>query len=154
MALWDRRGQLRSQAQARSFLGWWASADLNSFRGFLRDLATCPVAEAHRLLEGEALAAYDQEKLVAWAGWHRGGVCSLAELRNSQRAGGADPVEEQILDALDRHGMSHAALVSGRPTRLLLISFPQLGGAQVAHWQLSVIQRGASLLARSEDGLA
>jgi hypothetical protein len=150
VALWDRRGQLRAQAHARSFLGWWASADLKSFGGFLRDLATCPMAEAHRLLEGDALGDYDLEALVTWAGWGRGGVCSLAELRDAGREA-PDSVKEQLVDLLERHGMNHASLVSGKPPRLLLISLPQLGGGQVARWQLSLIQRGASLLARLED---
>jgi hypothetical protein len=150
-ALWDRRAQLRAQVRARSFLGWWAGADLRSLGGFIRDLASCPAAEAHRFLEGNALAGYDLDALAAWAGWRRNGVCSLAELRDTGRGATPDPVKEQLVDLLERHGMNHASLVSGKPPRLLLVSLPQLGGGQVAHWQLSLIQRGASLLARLED---
>ena len=150
-ALWDRRSQLRAQVRGRSFLGWWARADLGSLGGFIRDLATCPTAEAHRLLEGEALAGYDVEGLAGWAGWRSTGVCSLAELRDTGRGGTPDPVKEQLVDLLERHGMNHASLVSGQPPRLLLISLPQLGGGQMIHWQLSLIQRGASMLARLED---
>jgi len=142
--------QLRAttlEGRDAKFLRWLSRARLDSTAGFLHSLHWLPQTEDHLVLESEALQGYAVPAIFAVAG--RDPV-SLGEARAWTRAAARGKAEagEQLRDLLERHGMTHALLVSAAPPLIVLLNLPSGAQAAVGELRAAVLQHLARRLAR------
>jgi hypothetical protein len=125
----------------RHLLEWLAEPLPGSFERFARSLRRLPLTADARLIDEAALAGYDIDPIVA-------------ELRTGPavRAHGAlvaasgvtgDRAREELVDLLERHDMTHVAMIREHPLLLLLVASPELPGAGEAGPEIAAVVRRA-----------
>jgi hypothetical protein len=136
---------LRDQRLARSRASLWrafAEAPTDSLEAFLDRMLDAPELEQARLVEGPALADYDQEALVRlFAG---APVVSIADVKGA--SGGA---MEQLGVLFDEREATHAILLSKAPLRLLLVNLPRMGSGPDVALQLQLFAKLAAQAAHA-----
>lgn len=150
LAIADRLFDGRAARAETALLRWLARPAPATLQAFARELRHLPLTADALLLAADDLAPYDHDALRTALGGSRP-VHSLARLREERaaagvRARGAD----QLTDLLERTEMTHVALLSERPIRLLLANVPELPGADDAELALAAVLRHGELAVASE----
>jgi hypothetical protein len=149
LAIADRLAQSNVSRTEAALLRWLARPPATTLHGFVRELHHLPLTADALVIEQEDLAMYDRSALRAALGTGRP-VHSLARLREeravrsegrAEAARGAD----QLTDLLERTEMTHVALLTGQPLRLLLANIPELPGAADAELALGAVVRHGQL---------
>lgn len=148
----DRLAHVNARRHGAALLRWLARPQANSFREFARDLRHLPLtSDALVLEEGQGdLAPYEHDALRAALAGPRP-VRSLAQLRverNADQGAGRRHAliargADELTDLLERSGMTHVALLTESPLRLLLANVPELPGAEDAELALAAVIRHA-----------
>ncbi len=140
---------VRTEAARQGFLRWLLHARLDDLEGFLASLRRLPLARDHVVLAGPDLADYRVEQLLEFARERRD-PASLAEARSWLRASDAGRIDvaEQLVDMLERHGMTHALVVAERPPVVVLLHLPPGPDAPLAELRAGVLQRLARRVAK------
>ena len=154
LAVNDRLGAATARGADRSVLRWLARPPANTVSAFLRELRHLPLTADAILMEESDLAAYHVSAVLAAFGSGRL-VRARADLRHEERdasdgSRGADELE----DLLERTGMTHAALLSETPVRLILTNMPDLPGLVDSEVTLAAIIRHGRVAVAAESGLA
>lgn len=140
LAVHDRLGSASSQRAERALLRWLARAPATSLTAMVRDLRHLPLTSDAIIMEGPELASYHEDALLAAFSSTtlvRARDDLRAETTNSISSRGAD----ELTDVLDRTGMTHVALLSSSPVRLLLANSPELPGSNDTEVALAAIIR-------------
>ncbi|GAM96609.1 hypothetical protein U91I_00228 [alpha proteobacterium U9-1i] len=128
---------VREQRLARRRVSFWralAEAPSGDLDEFLDRVLDAPELERARVLDGPALAGYDQSALLGvFAG---APVLNVAETRGVQ--GGA---LEQLGVLFDEQEATHAVLVTQSPMRLLFVNMPRVGGGPDVDLQLRLLAK-------------
>lgn len=128
---------VREQRLARRRVSFWralAEAPSGNLDEFLDRVLDTPELERARVLEGAALADYDQSALLrVFAG---APVLGVAETKGVQ--GGA---LEQLGVLFDEQEATHAVLVTPAPLRLLFVNMPRVGGGPDVDLQLRLLAK-------------
>ncbi|KRA68417.1 hypothetical protein ASD89_16365 [Caulobacter sp. Root656] len=131
----DRRGGLRRRL---------VRADAGSVDHFLADLAEEPLLKDMTVLEAGQLADHDAQALAAVLA--RRPVWSLERLKAGEAAASLSEAEP-LIDLLERHGATHAGLLSLGPARVALARLPGLARGVEAEIDLALAFRMARLVA-------
>jgi hypothetical protein len=154
VAIADRLTHTNVSRTEVALLRWLARPPASSLHGFVRELHHLPLTADALVITEDDLAPYDHASLCATLAMGRP-VHSLARLRaeravrtegRAAAARGAD----QLTDLLERTEMTHVALLSSRPLRLLLANIPELPGAADAELALGAVVRHGQLAVASE----
>jgi hypothetical protein len=154
-AIVDRLGHTNVSRAEVALLRWLARPPASSLRAFVRELHHLPLTADALVVEERDLAMYDHTALCAALSSGRP-VHSLARLREERlvhtvsrvaAARGAD----ELTDLLERTEMTHVALLSTRPLRLLLANMPELPGAADAELALGAVVRHGQLAVAGES---
>jgi hypothetical protein len=135
------------ESRGASFLQWLLHAKMTSLESFVQSLRYLPLTQENVLLRAEDLARYDAAAIIQYLGAERR-VLSLTVLREraqSQESGSAE-VFEQLVDILERYGMSHIGLASGKPPVLLLFNSPLIPGAHFDEIKINLILKLCRIL--------
>jgi hypothetical protein len=138
------------ESRGVSFLQWLLHAKMSGLQSFLTSLRRLPETREHVLLQESELKSYDAERILAYLDRERR-ILSLAHLR--QKAAADLPgreVAEQLVNLLERQGMSHLGLTGRRPATLLLLNSPLLPGAHFEEVKINVILKLCRVLHRVE----
>jgi hypothetical protein len=137
---------LRIERRDTSFSRWFLHADTSSLERFVESLRSLAVAEQHLVLHGRDLDGYEDAPIVAQFDTDHP-VWTVSALRSKVASPGGDPAgAEQLVDLLESHQMSHAALLSERPVMLLLLHLPEVAGTSNPLLEIALIQKCARLL--------
>lgn len=157
-AIGDRLTQLNASRADVALLRWLARSPATSLHGFVRDLRHLPLTADALVIGHDDLTPYDHDAIRATLGTRKP-VHSLARLREERVANtegratvarGAD----QLTDLLERTEMTHVALLSNQPLRLLLANIPELPGAADAELALGAVVRQGQLAVATESAAA
>jgi hypothetical protein len=149
LAIGERLPHANASRTEGALLRWLARPPARSLQAFVRELHHLPLTADALVIEEQDLAMYDHAALCATLGTGRP-VHSLARLREERAvstgsralaARGAD----QLTDLLERTQMTHVALLSTRPLRLLLANLPELPGTADAELALGAVVRHGQL---------
>jgi hypothetical protein len=138
------------ESRGVSFLQWLLHAKMSGLQSFLTSLRRLPATREHVLLREPELKGYDVERILAYLDRERR-ILSLSQLR--QQAAADLPgreVAEQLVNLLERQGMSHLGLTARRPATLLLLNSPLLPGAHLEEVKVNVILKLCRVLQRVE----
>jgi hypothetical protein len=157
LAIHDRISDLRLHGADPILLRWLARAPATSLVQFQRELRHLPLTSDALVIEEGDLAPYHRDALrTVFDG--REQVQTLAQLRTSRRLPGTDERRalairgaDELTDLLERSGMTHVALVTGDPLRLLLANVPELPGHEDASIALAAVVRHAQLALSHES---
>jgi hypothetical protein len=146
-AVLTRMDAMRAEARSGSFLRWLLHARLDSLDGFIASVRRLSFARSCVVLGESELSGYD---VAAWASLPQAGraVLSLSDARVALRAGDALDANEQLVDVLERHEMTHALLVESQPPRVILLHLGQAADRYAAETQAAVVQRLARFVAQ------
>jgi hypothetical protein len=149
VAIADRLAQSNTARTETALLRWLARPPATTLHGFVRELHHLPLTADALVIPEEDLAMYDRAALCAALATGRP-VHSLARLREERAARGEGRVEaargaDQLTDLLERTEMTHVALLTQRPLRLLLANIPELPGATDAELALGAVVRHGQL---------
>jgi hypothetical protein len=136
---------VRELREARSRSSFWrafAEAPADDLDTFLDRMLDAPELQRAHLIEGAALAGYDQAALLR--GFDRGPVLSIAEAR----AWGAGALE-QLNVLFDEQEATHVILVTREPLRLLFVNLPRVGAGPDVDLQLQLLAKLAGQVARA-----
>jgi hypothetical protein len=145
-AVLDRLRDAETTTRETQLLTWLAREPAHSLRQFARELRHLPLTADALLLHENDLAPYDGLAL-ARALDGRFPVQSLGRLR--ARGAGERPIADsreargvdELIDLLERNGMTHVGLLDESPLRLLLVHVPELPGAREAERALAAVLR-------------
>jgi hypothetical protein len=149
VAIADRLAQSNVSRTEAALLRWLARPPATTLHGFVRELHHLPLTADALVIEQQDLAMYDRAALCAALATGRP-VRSLARLREeravrsegrAEAARGAD----QLTDLLERAEMTHVALLTSDPLRVLLANIPELPGAADAELALGAVVRHGQL---------
>jgi hypothetical protein len=132
-----------------ALLRWLARPPASSLHGFVRELHHLPLTADALVVENGDLDMYDAAALRAALGTGKP-VHSLARLREERLVRSERRVEaargaDQLTDLLERTEMTHVALLTSAPLRLLLANIPELPGAADAELALGAVVRHGQL---------
>lgn len=149
VAIVDRLAQSNASRTETALLRWLARPPATTLHGFVRELHHLPLTADALVVEQEDLVMYDYGALCAALATGRP-VHSLARLREQRIAHGEGRVEaargaDQLTDLLERAEMTHVALLTREPLRLLLANIPELPGAADAELALGAVVRHGQL---------
>ena len=117
-----------------------------SVESFVESLRSLAVAEQHLILHGRDLDGYEEAPIVAQFDTEHP-VWTVSALRSKVASQGGDLAgAEQLVELLESHQMSHAALLSERPVMLVLLHLPEVAGTSNPLLEIAVIQKCARLL--------
>lgn len=136
---------VRELREARLRTSFWravAEAPADNLDAFLDRMLDAPELRRAHLLEGSALAGYDQAALLR--GFDQGPVLAIAEAR----AWGAGALE-QLNMLFDEQEATHVILVTGEPLRLLFVNLPRIGAGPDVDLQLQLLAKLAGQAARA-----
>ena len=137
---------LRIEQRDTSFSRWFLHADTSSLESFVESLRSLAVAEQHLILHGRDLDGYEEAPIVAQFDTEHP-VWTVSALRSKVASQGGDLAgAEQLVELLESHQMSHAALLSERPVMLVLLHLPEVAGTSNPLLEIAVIQKCARLL--------
>jgi hypothetical protein len=139
-----RLSSLFAQNSDNAFLHWLLLARMDSAAGFLHSLRHLPQTSEHVVLEREALAGYSLDTLFELE--RRREPIDIAGVRAQRARGVGVDAAEQLIDMLERHGMTHALLISKAPPLIVLVRFPQGIHSSIGSLRAAVIQRIARKL--------
>ena len=153
-AIADRLTQTNVSRTEVALLRWLARPPATSLHGFVRELHHLPLTADALVIEAQDLVMYDHGALCAALATGKP-VHSLARLReeravSTERRAAAARGADQLTDLLERAEMTHVALLSNRPLRLLLANIPELSGAADAELALGAVVRHGQLAVASE----
>ena len=153
-AIADRLTQTNVSRTEVALLRWLARPPATSLHGFVRELHHLPLTADALVIEAQDLVMYDHGALCAALATGKP-VHSLARLReeravSTERRAAAARGADQLTDLLERTEMTHVALLSNRPLRLLLANIPELPGAADAELALGAVVRHGQLAVASE----
>jgi hypothetical protein len=145
-AVLDRLRAAETTTRETQLLTWLAREPAHSLRQFARELRHLPLTAEALLLSENDLAPYDGSSLLRALGG-RYPVQSLGRLR--ARDAGDPPIPDareargvdELIDLLERNGMTHVGLLEASPLRLLLVHVPELPGAREAERALAAVLR-------------
>lgn len=144
-----RTRMLREEANSQNFLRWLLHARMDSLDGLLASLRHLPLTGEHVILDQADIDSYDATRLLAVTA-NRREPMSLGQARHWIKTGGERlDVGEQWLDLLDRHGMTHALVVSQEPALIILLNLPQNGNLVASEVRMGIIQRIARRIAKA-----
>jgi hypothetical protein len=157
VAIADRLAQSNASRTEAALLRWLARPPATTLRGFVRELHHLPLTADALVIPEEDLAMYDRAALCAALATGRP-VHSLARLREERAARSEARAEaargaDQLTDLLERTEMTHVALLTARPLRLLLANIPELPGAADAELALGAVVRHGQLAVGSSSGV-
>ena len=155
-AILNRLSESRGSRSEAALLRWLSRPPASSLHGFVRELHHLPLTADALVIEERDLAMYDHEALCAALATGKP-VHSLARLREertvrSESRALASRGADQLTDLLERTEMSHVALLSSRPLRLLLANVPELPGAADAELALGAVVRHGQLAVAGDNG--
>ncbi len=148
-----RTRQLQAETHGQNFLRWLLHARMDHVDGLLASLRRLPLTQEHVTLRAADLAGYDLARLLGAVDGRREPL-GRPEALAWARGGHADRQDagEQWADLMDRHGMTHALIVSQAPPLVILLNLPQGAGLQAAELRAGIIQRIARRIARETAG--
>lgn len=145
----DRLAQVNARRNGAALLRWLARPPARSQEEFARELHHLPLTADALLLDEADLAPYDHDALRSALASGRP-VRSLPQLRSARDAHGGAVRHalsargaDELTDLLERSDMTHVALVTTTPLRLLLVNVPALPGAEDAEVALAAVVRRA-----------
>ncbi len=148
LAIGDRLAEHSRRRSTRELLRWMARPAASSIEAFGRELRHLPLT-ADATVTGEAeLNAYNVDDLRSLFS-DRESVRVLSELRGAE--GTNSRGAEQLTDLLSRTNKTHAALLTDRPFRLLLVNMPELPGSDESRLALAAVVRHGQLSALREQ---
>lgn len=135
------------ESRGASFLQWLLRAKMTSLENLVQSLRHLPLTQENVLLHMEDLARYDAAAIIRYLGAERR-VLSLTTLREraeSQESGSTE-IFEQLVDILERYGMSHIGLARLKPSALLLFNSPLIPGAHFDEIKINLILKLCRIL--------
>lgn len=155
-AILERLSESRGSRSEAALLRWLSRPPASSLHGFVRELHHLPLTADALVIEERDLAMYDHDALCAALASGRP-VHSLARLREERTVRSGSRVlaargADQLTDLLERTEMTHVALLSSRPLRVLLANVPELPGAADAELALGAVVRHGQLAVAGENG--
>jgi hypothetical protein len=149
VAIADRLTIVNTSRAEAALLRWLARPPAGSLTGFVRELHHLPLTSDALVIEEQDLAMYDHRALCATLATGRP-VHSLARLREERAVRSGNRVDaargaDQLTDLLERTEMTHVALLSSSPLRVLLANIPELPGAADAELALGAVVRHGQL---------
>jgi hypothetical protein len=155
LAIADRLASTNTARAEMALLRWLARAPATSLHDFVRELHHLPLTADALVISNGDLTPYDHAALRAALGRGRP-VHSLARLREERAVSSGRRAEaargaDQLTDLLERTEMTHVALLSNRPLRLLLANIPELPGAADAELALGAVVRHGQLAVANES---
>ena len=149
IAIAERVARPNDARTETALLRWLARPPASSLHGFVRELRHLPLTADALVIEECDLAMYDARSLRAALGTGKP-VHSLARLReerhvSTERRAEAARGADQLTDLLERTEMTHVALLTSEPLRLLLANIPELPGAADAELALGAVVRHGQL---------
>jgi hypothetical protein len=154
LAISERLPRANASRTEVALLRWLARPPAHSLQAFVRELHHLPLTADALVIEEQDLSMYDHAAMCAALATGRP-VHSLARLRE-ERAMRADrralavQGADQLTDLLERTEMTHVALLSGRPLRLLVANLPELPGTADAELALGAVVRHGQLAIASQ----
>jgi hypothetical protein len=148
-----RLNAISVENRGNSFLQWLARARTGSLEAFLSSLRHLPLAQEHLVLRATDLTGYDLPPIVKLLGDARR-MLDLSSLRASAAARGDGEGEagaEQLVDILEKYGMSHICRASREPLVLLLFNFPMIAGTQFDEIKINLLLKLCRVLQREGD---
>jgi hypothetical protein len=154
VAIADRLLQANASRTEVALLRWLARPPASTLHGFVRELHHLPLTADALVVAEEDLAPYDHAALRATLGTGKP-VHSLARLReeravHSESRAAAARGADQLTDLLERTEMTHVALLSTHPLRLLLANIPELPGTADAELALGAVLRHGQIAVANE----
>lgn len=154
VAIAERLAHANAANTEVALLRWLARPPARSVQGFVRELHHLPLTADALVVEEADLAMYDHGALCMALASGRP-VHSLARLREERAVRSGQRVNaargaDQLTDLLERSEMTHVALLSSRPLRLLLANIPELPGAADAELALGAVVRHGQSAVTSE----
>lgn len=155
LAIADRLSHGTASSGEAALLRWLARPPVASLHGFVRELHHLPLTSDALVIEEGDLAMYDHDALCAALASGRP-VHSLARLREertvrSESRALASRGADQLTDLLERTEMTHVALLSIRPLRLLLANVPELPGTADAELALGAVVRHGQIAVAGDN---
>ena len=155
VAIADRLTNTNVSRTEAALLRWLARPPANSLQGFVRELHHLPLTADALVIEAPDLSMYDHDALCAALATGKP-VHSLARLREeravrTERRAAAARGADQLTDLLERTEMTHVALLSGSPLRVLLANIPELPSAADAELALGAVVRHGQLAVARES---
>jgi hypothetical protein len=153
LAIGERLPRANASRTEVALLRWLARPPAHSLQAFVRELHHLPLTADALVIEEQDLSMYDHAALCATLATGRP-VHSLPRLReeremNTEQRALAARGADQLTDLLERTEMTHVALLSRHPLRLLLANLPDLPGTADAELALAAIVRhGQQAVAR------
>ena len=155
-AILERLSESRGSRSEAALLRWLSRPPASSLHGFVRELHHLPLTADALVIEERDLAMYDHDALCAALASGKP-VHSLARLREERTVRSesrqlASRGADQLTDLLERTEMTHVALLSSRPLRVLLANVPELPGAADAELALGAVVRHGQLAVAGDNG--
>ena len=155
VAIADRLTNTNVSRTEAALLRWLARPPANSLQGFVRELHHLPLTADALVIEAPDLTMYDHDALCAALATGKP-VHSLARLREeravrTERRAAAARGADQLTDLLERTEMTHVALLSASPLRVLLANIPELPSAADAELALGAVVRHGQLAVAGES---
>lgn len=144
----QRTRELARGDRHRQLLEWLAEPVPDTFGHFARTLRRLPLTADARVLDANALDGYDITRIVEEL---RGGplVRSHGTLLDSPGDDNSR-AREELVDLLERHDMTHVAVLREHPVLLLLVASPELPGAGEAEHEIGAVVRRAQHVLSAE----
>jgi hypothetical protein len=130
-----------------SFLSWLMHAKFASLDAYATSLRRLPLMQENIVLKQADLPGYDCAVITRYLTAERRMTSLSALRRTASRSAQAREAAEQLVDILERHGMSHVGLVSQAPLVLLAANCPLIAGSHLEEVKLNVALRLARLVA-------
>ncbi len=135
---------LRVEQNSIGLLRHLAKADTTDPMVFLRDLRAHPLVDGAVMVDGAALADFDQAVLAHI--FNAAPVLRAAEPPVLNAA-----AEDHIKHLFDRYAATHIILVDDAPFVLIALAIPSLGLSPQVELELDVVQRMAALMAKTKE---
>jgi hypothetical protein len=135
------------ESRGASFLQWLLRAKMTSLEGFVQSLRHLALTQENVLLRMEDLTRFDAAAIIRFFGAERRvlSLTSLRERAESQESGSTE-IFEQLVDILERYGMSHIGLARLKPSALLLFNSPLIPGAHFDEIKINLILKLCRIL--------
>lgn len=131
-----------------ALLHWLATAPREDFADWRRALRHAPLLGDAVILEADALARYDAPALRACFDKH-GTLLSAPDLRPATvDTGGGRDANEQMLDVMSTHALTHVGLLRRDPLCLIGANVPQVAAPDTTLRLRAILRTGQDLLLR------
>jgi hypothetical protein len=130
-----------------------AASDTRTSAGFLESLNRVPVISGSEFVRESEMGIYDIRQISQLFRHPGREVLSISYLRRLKSAGhdsmaGASHIDgvEQLIDLLERRGMTHACRTTRAPLCLLLVNVPQAGYERKIGVEMGLVRKMAELV--------